>query len=60
MSRGAVNRYNAKTYDMISVRVRKDLAQRFRAKTAEEGISQASVITDAIREFLSKKKSPSS
>lgn len=45
-------RYNQKAYDMISVRVPKELAEQFKQKCAERGIPQAQVIKGAIEEFL--------
>ncbi len=47
-------RYNTKTYDVISVRIPKDLAAAFEEKSAAEGISQASIIKAAIEDYLSK------
>lgn len=45
-------RYNQKTYDMIGVRVPKEMAAAFKAKCAAEGISQAQIIKQAIEQFL--------
>lgn len=45
-------RYNAKVYDLISVRIPKEQAQAFKAKCAAEGIPQAQIIKKAIEEFL--------
>ena len=45
-------RYNAKVYDLISVRVPKEQAQAFKEKCATEGIPQAQIIKKAIEEFL--------
>lgn len=50
----AVNRYNAKTYDVVSVRIPKDLAAAFRAKCAEQGDSQAGIIKQAIEAYLNQ------
>ena len=47
-------KYNTKTYDVISVRIPKDLAAAFKEKSAAEGISQASIIKAAIEEYLAK------
>lgn len=47
-------RYNQKTYDVIAVRVPKDMAEAFRQKCASEGVPQAQIIKKAIEEFLSK------
>lgn len=45
-------RYNAKVYDLISVRAPKEQAQAFKAKCAAEGIPQAQIIKKAIEDFL--------
>ena len=45
-------RYNEKTYTQIRAAVPKALAERFKAKCEELGISQASVIKEAIEKFL--------
>lgn len=47
-------RYNERVYDVLSVRVAKELAAEFKAKCAAEGIPQAQVIKKAIEEFLKK------
>lgn len=47
-------RYNQKTYDVIAVRVPKDMAEAFKQKCASEGVPQAQIIKKAIEEFLSK------
>ena len=46
------NRYNAKTYGRITACVPKELAESFKEKCANEGISQAQIIKRAIEEFL--------
>lgn len=46
------NRYNKKTYDVISIRIPKDMAGEFKAKCASESIPQAQVIKKAIQAFL--------
>ena len=48
------SRYNQKAYDVISVRVPKDLAAAFREKCDAEGAVQAQIIKRAIEEFLQK------
>lgn len=45
-------RYNQKAYDVISVRIPKEMAEAFKAKSAAEGVPQAQVIKKAIMEFL--------
>jgi hypothetical protein len=47
-------RYNAKTYDKISCAVPKATAAAFKEKCAREGISQASIIKQAINDYLAK------
>ncbi len=47
-------RYNQKAYDVISIRVPKEMAQRFKDKCAEDDKSQAQVIKDAINAFLNQ------
>ena len=47
-------RYNQKTYDVIAVRVPKELAEAFKAKCAAEGVPQAQIIKRAIEEFLNE------
>ena len=50
----AVNRYNAKTYDVLSVRIPKDLAAAFKEKCTQNGDSQAGVVKQAIEAYLAK------
>ena len=45
-------RYNQKTYDVIAVRVPKEMAETFKAKCAAEGVPQAQIVKRAIEEFL--------
>lgn len=47
-------RYNQKTYDIVSVRVPKEMAQAFKEKCAADGVPQAQVIKQAIEDFLKK------
>lgn len=47
-------RYNEKTYEMIAVRIPKDLASRFRERCSQNGDSQASIIKKAIEEYLAQ------
>ena len=47
-------KYNAKTYDVIAIRVPKNLAAAFKEKCAAEGLSQAGIIKAAIEEYLAK------
>lgn len=48
------SRYNQKTYDVISIRVPKELAAAFREKCDAEGAVQAQIMKKAIEEFLQK------
>ncbi len=45
-------RYNSKVYDVISIRVPKDMATAFREKCKETKTPQAQVIKDAINAFM--------
>ncbi len=45
-------KYNDKVYNIISVRVPKELAAEFKAKCAANGIPQAQIIKKAIEDFL--------
>ena len=45
-------KYNQKVYDIISVRVPKEMASAFREKCAADGIAQAQIIKQAIEQFL--------
>ena len=52
--RAARARYNAKTYDQICVKVRKETAAEFKRLCAATGTPQAQVINKAIAEFIEK------
>lgn len=45
-------RYNQKNYDVIAVRVPKEMAEAFKAKCAAEEVPQAQIIKRAIEQFL--------
>lgn len=45
-------RYNQKTYTPITAMLPKDLAAAFKARCAERGVSQASVVKAAVKRFL--------
>lgn len=45
-------RYNKKMYSSISIRIPKKIAEAFRDKCAETGISQAKILKEAINNFL--------
>ena len=47
-------RYNNKVYDVISVRLPKDLVAEFKEKCTEKGIPQAQVIRAAVESFLAQ------
>ena len=47
-------RYNAKMYSQIGFHLPKELVAAFKAKCELTGISQASVIKDAIQVFLNE------
>ena len=45
-------RYNQKAYDVIAVRVPKEMAEAFKATCTAEDTPQAQIIKRAIEEFL--------
>ena len=47
-------RYNNKVYDVIAVRVPKEMATAFKLKCSETGIAQAQIIKKAIENFLNE------
>lgn len=47
-------RYNSKVYSDIRVKLPKELVNDFKEKCREEGVSQASVIKEAIEKYISK------
>lgn len=47
-------RYNKKAYGIITAYIPKDLAEAFKAKCAETGISQAQIVKKAVEEFLAQ------
>ena len=51
----AKKRYESRVYSRIAANIPKDLAERFRAATAERGDSQASIIKAAIEAYLADK-----
>lgn len=48
------NRYNKKVYDTISVRIPKETAEAFKKKCAAEGVPQAQIMKQAIKNYLQK------
>lgn len=51
-STSAKRRYNDKVYARIQAELPKDTVAAFRAKCAERGVSQASVLLSAIESYL--------
>ena len=47
-------RYNQKVYTPVTANIPKELAAAFKAKCAETGVSQASVVKAAIERFLAE------
>lgn len=47
-------RYNAKTYDVISIRVPKEMAAAFKAKCVRQGDAQAQIFKKAIEAYLAE------
>ena len=47
-------RYNDKVYTHINIALPKELAEQFKAECERAGVSQASVIKQAIEKFLSR------
>ena len=45
-------RYNEKTYTVISTRIPKEMAERFKGKCAADGVPQAQIIKKSIEDFL--------
>jgi len=50
----ANKRYNQKTYDRPPVSIRKEILTEFAATCKRLGVSQASVITDAMQDFINR------
>lgn len=48
----ATNKYNAKTYDSIIVRVKKGIRGEYKLAANLRGLSLAKLITTAVEEFL--------
>lgn len=47
-------RYNEKVYDRISFSIPKEMARAFKEQCAARGVSQASVLKEAIEQFLNQ------
>lgn len=52
--KAAIRRWDADNLMQIAIRVPKDLGQKFKDKCQAEGVSQASVIKEAMEKFLGK------
>ena len=47
-------RYNMKTYDRLTIVVRKDIAQEYKRRCMELGLSYSQPLHKAIEDFLAK------
>ena len=54
------NKYGAKVYTQIAVRIPKELAATFKTVTAERGDSQAAIIKEAITNYLNSEQNAES
>lgn len=52
----ANNDYNKRTYTQIVVRVKKEIAENYKSKCDELGISYGAILQEAIDDFLEKNK----
>lgn len=52
----ANNDYNKRTYTQIVVRVKKEVAENYKSKCDELGISYGAILQEAIDDFLEKNK----
>ena len=50
------NKYNAKTYAQINIKLKKELVEKFEAKLEADGIGKAEFIRDAITDYLGEVK----
>ena len=48
----AVQKYQAKTYTQIAIRIKKELAAEFDKKLKENGDTKAAVIREAIENYI--------
>ena len=46
------NEYNKRTYTQINVRVKKEIAEQYKRKCDELGISYGKILQEAINQFL--------
>lgn len=51
----AKQKYNDKAYHQVSVRLQKELVEQWESQIAQDGISKAAFIRDAIVQYLQKK-----
>lgn len=51
-SNAVKQRYNAKTYDQLNVRVKKEVSALYKAKCDRLGISYSEPIHEAIKKFI--------
>lgn len=49
-------RYNEKTYDIISYREKKEIVATFKKLCEEKGVSQAQVLREAVYSFIETNK----
>lgn len=52
----ANNEYNKKTYSQITIRVKKEVAEQYKAKCDELGITYGAILQKAIENFLANNK----
>lgn len=52
----ANNDYNKRTYTQISIRVKKEVAEQYKAKCDELGITYGAILQEAIENFLANNK----
>ena len=50
------NEYNKKTYSQITVRIKKEVAEQYKAKCDELGITYGAILQEAIENFLANNK----
>ena len=48
------NRYNAKVYGVVNIKVDKELVEKFKEKCKSRGISQAQIIKKAMEDYLAE------
>ena len=48
------NEYNKRTYTQINVRVKKEVAEQYKRKCDELGISYGKILQEAINQFLAE------